>query len=73
MRNCKRCKSKEAEKCSLNCKKCNERNDKYNAKLIAENTEKQLTEKPIADYVAYGGLGMEMDKPGFNYSVYQFN
>lgn len=42
MRTCKRCKTNEAEKDSLNCEKCNERNRKHTAKLIAESKAKNL-------------------------------
>lgn len=77
MRNCRRCKDNEAEKGSLNCEKCNERNERHNAKLIAENKAKNLhipaVSKSLANYGAYGGLGRESDKPGFDYSVYHFN
>lgn len=77
MRNCKRCKNNEAEKGSLNCEKCNERNERHNAKLLAESKAKNLhipaVSKSLADYGAYGGLGREVDKPGFDYSVYNFD
>ena len=77
MRTCKRCKTNEAEYSSLNCVKCNERNDRHNAKLIAESKAKNLhipvVSKSLANYGAYGGLGKEMDKPGFDYSVYSFD
>lgn len=77
MRNCRRCKDNEAEKGSLNCEKCNERNERHNAKLIAESKAKNLhipaVSKSLANYGAYGGLGREADKPGFDYSVYQFD
>ena len=42
MRTCKRCKTNEAEKGSLNCEKCNERNRKHTAKLTAESKAKNL-------------------------------
>ena len=77
MRTCKRCKTNEAEKGSLNCEKCNERNRKHTAKLIAESKAKNLhipaVSKSLADYGAYGGLGREADRPGFDYSAYDFN
>lgn len=66
MRNCRRCKDSEAEKGSLNCEKCNERSERHNAKLIAES-------KSLAYYGAYGGLGREADKAGFDYSAYHFD
>ena len=66
MRNCRRCKSNEAEKGSLNCEKCNERNERHNAKLIAESKAKNLhipaVSKSLANYGAYGGLGNEWEK-----------
>lgn len=66
MRNCKRCKTNEAEKGSLNCEKCNERNDRHNAKLMAESKEKNLHipagSKSLANYGAYGGLNNEWEK-----------
>jgi len=77
MRNCRRCKDNEAEKGSLNCEKCNKRNERHNAKLIAESKAKNLhipaVSKSLADYGAYGGLGREDDKAGFDYSVYHFD
>lgn len=42
MRTCKRCKTNEAAKGSLNCEKCNERNRKHTANLIAESKAKQV-------------------------------
>lgn len=66
MRTCKRCKVNEAEKGSLNCKKCNEKNKKHTAKLAEENKAKKLHSsdviKSLANYGAYGGLGCEWDK-----------
>ena len=77
MRNCKRCKINEAVIGSLNCQKCKDRNDRHNNKLIAENKQKILksdsSSKPSATYGAYGGLGREIDEPGFDYSAYDFN
>ena len=66
MRNCNRCKNNEAEKGSLNCERCNERNERHNIKLIAENKAKNLhipvVSKSLVDYGAYGGLGNEWEK-----------
>ena len=66
MRTCKRCKTNEAEKGSLNCEKCNERNRNHTAKLIAESKAKNLhisvVSKSLAAYGAYGGLGNEWEK-----------
>lgn len=66
MRTCKRCKTNEAAKGSLNCKRCNERNRKYTAKLIADGKARNLhipvVGKSLAAYGAYGGLGREWDK-----------
>ena len=77
MRTCKRCKTNEAVKGSLNCERCNERNRKHTDKSIAESKAKNLhmpvVSKSLAGYGAYGGLGKEMDKPGFDYSVYSFD
>ena len=65
MRTCKRCKTNEAEKGSLNCEKCNERNRKHTAKMIADSKAKNLhipvVSKSLADYDAYGGLGNELE------------
>ena len=65
MRNCKRCKNNEAEKGSLNCEKCNERNKKHTAKLLAESKAKKMhipaVSKSLDNYGAYGGLGCEWD------------
>lgn len=65
MRTCKRCKTNEAEKGSLNCEKCNERNRKHTDKLIAESKAKKLhipvVSKSLDNYDAYGGLGCEWD------------
>ncbi len=65
MRTCKRCKTNEAEKGSLNCEKCNERNRKHTAKLTSESKAKNLhipvVGKSLADYGAYGGLGNEWE------------
>jgi hypothetical protein len=68
IRNCKRCKDNEAEKGSLNCKKCNERNERHNAKLLAETPH--TVSKSSA---TYDELEREFDRPGFDYSVYQFD
>lgn len=66
MRICKRCKTNEAVKGSLNCDKCNERNRKYTATFISEiNLQKKhssVVGKSINGYDAYGGLGREWDK-----------
>ena len=66
IRTCKRCKTNEAEKGSLNCKKCNERNERYNAKLLIESKVKNLhipvVSKSLANYEAHGGLGSEWEK-----------
>jgi hypothetical protein len=61
MRICKRCKVGETIKGSLNCKKCNEYNEKKTKNIIANLiVEKQNTTNlrvPV-----YGGLGCEWDK-----------
>lgn len=64
MRNCKRCKANEAEKGSLNCEKCNERNDRHTAKLIAESKNLHIpaVSKSSAYYGDHGGFGSEWDK-----------
>ena len=66
MRTCKRCKSNESVKGSLNCEKCNERNIKHTAKMIADGKSKKMhihvVSKSLDDYGAYGGLGSEWDK-----------
>jgi hypothetical protein len=66
MRICKRCRTNEAKKFSLNCEKCNERNRRYTAKLIAESNAKSLhipvVSKSLVDYGAHGGLGNEWEK-----------
>lgn len=65
MRTCKRCKTNEAVKGSSNCERCNERNRKHTAKLIADGKAKNLhtpvVSKSLADYGAYGGLGSEWE------------
>jgi len=77
MRNCRRCKDNESEKGSLNCEKCNKRNEMNNNKLLTESKIKNLNiltiNKSLANDSAYGGLGREADKPGFDYSVYHFD
>ena len=60
-RNCKRCKDNEAEKGSLNCVKCNERNSIHTAKLISQNKAKKLHSKS-SSYASHGGLGNEWEK-----------
>ena len=74
MRTCKRCKTNEAEKGSLNCEKCNERNRKRTAKMIADSKAKKLhipvVSKSLADYDAYGGLGSELESGHMNYDAY---
>ena len=66
MRTCKRCKTNEAVKGSLNCEKCNDRNRKHTAKLTAESKAKKLhtpvVSKSLADYGAYCGFGNEWEK-----------
>ena len=66
MRNCKRCKTNEAVKGSLNCEKCNERNRKHTSKLTAESKVKKMyvpdDRISLDDYCAYGGLGSEWDE-----------
>lgn len=66
MRTCKRCKTNEAVKGSLNCERCNEKNRKHTAKLIADGNAKNLhipaISKSLEDYGAYGGLGSEWEK-----------
>jgi hypothetical protein len=59
MRICKRCKTNEATKGSLNCEKCDERNRKHTAKLIAV-CEVKIISKGVD--CAYGGLGNEWEK-----------
>ena len=73
MRTCKRCKTNEAAKGSLNCEKCNEKNTKRTAKLIAESKAKNLhitnVSKSLA-YGAFGGLGSELESGHMNYDAY---
>ena len=73
MRTCKRCKTNEAVKGSLNCEKCNERNRKHTAKLITESKAKNLhipvVVKSLA-YGAFGGLGSELESGHMNYDAY---
>lgn len=77
LRTCRRCKDKEAQVGSTNCKKCDDRNDRHTEKLIAEINENRLR-NPTNDIVddtnePYGGLGRELDEPGFDYSVLEFH
>jgi len=74
MRTCIRCKTKEAVKGSKLCNKCIERNEKYNAKLIADRKAKNLhisvVSKSLVSYDAYGGLGSELESGNMNYDAY---
>jgi hypothetical protein len=66
MRTCKRCKTNEVVKGLLNCEKCDKRNRKHTAKMIADSKAKNLhipvVSKSLVNYGAYGGLGCEWDK-----------
>lgn len=71
MRTCKRCKTNEATNGSLVCEKCNERNKKHIAILIAQNQSIHTAKKSL-DYDAYGGLGSELESGHMNYNAYYF-
>jgi len=58
MRNCKRCKVANPETGSTNCAKCNERNERHTANLIASSAN---VIKVKNNYPVYGGLGSEWD------------
>jgi len=62
MRNCKRCKTNESIKGSLNCSSCDERNKRHTAKMIADSNAKVSYSKPLTEYGSYGGLGSEWDR-----------
>ena len=70
MRTCKRCKTNEAAKGSLNCEKCNEKNTKRTAKLIAESKAKNLHIPVVSKSLAFGGLGYELESGHMNYDAY---
>jgi hypothetical protein len=56
MRNCKRCKTNESIKGSLNCSSCDERNKRHTAKMIADSNAKVSYSKPLTEY---GSLKIE--------------
>lgn len=71
MRTCKRCKTNEAVKDSLNCKRCNKRNRKHTAKLIAESKTKNLHIPVIRKRFLCDCCGKE--KTGIKHKMYDEN
>ena len=74
MRICVRCKTKEAVKGSKLCGKCIKRNERHNAKLIADRKAKKLhisvVSRSLVSYDAYGGLVSELESGHMNYDAY---
>lgn len=58
MRICKRCKINDSEYGSLNCSKCNKRNDHFNENLVSNKTAKP----PVKENTQSIDIGSEWDK-----------
>lgn len=65
---CKRCKTNEAEKGSLNCEKCNKRNSEVTLKKMLASNAEIIKKSECA--AAYGGLGSELESGNMNYEAY---